>query len=91
MFLFLTLNIQDVVSESESERSENDLSKPQDYIKEIQIKTNIETENVQEELKEEILEDPTLSKWTIFDQDITTSRETLDVTKQNLLVFSVHN
>ena len=55
------------------------MSKPKDYIKEIQIKTKIETENVQEELKEEVLEDQTSSKWSIFDQNFPTSRQKLEI------------
>ena len=62
------------------------MSKPQDYIKEIQIKTKIETENVQEELKEEILEDLTSSKWSIFDQNFQTSREKLEILKVHIIL-----
>ena len=65
------------------------MSKPKDYIKEIQIKTKIETENVQEELKEEILEDLTSSKWSIFDQNFQTSRQKLEKLKVHIILHVI--
>ena len=68
-------NFQEALSESESERSENDISKPivSESIKAIQIKTKLSIENAQEDenFKEDI---PCASKWNIFDPQSSRSR-----------------
>ena len=68
-------NFQEALSESESERSENDISKPivSESIKAIQIKTKLSIENAQEDenFKEDI---PGASKWNIFDPQSSRSR-----------------
>ena len=60
------------MSESESERSENDLVRTQNYIKEIQIKAKHVGEKCAEEAAAALSDEN--PKWTIFDPREKSSR-----------------